>query len=49
VNVAAKLAQDAGQFGVIQLTAEAARRAGMASGQPRRITVGGLSVETVVL
>ncbi len=49
VNVAAKLAQDAGEFGTIQLTAEAARQAGLDTGQPRRITAGGVRIETVVI
>jgi len=49
VNVASKLAQDAGRFGAIQMTAEAARQAGLpAVARAERVTVGGVSIEMVV-
>lgn len=50
VNVAAKLAQDAGRFGAIQLSVEAARRAGLpAVTTAQHVTVGGVTIETVVV
>lgn len=48
VNVAAKLAQDAGELGVIQLTTAAARQAGLEGGESRQVTAGGITIETVV-
>jgi len=49
VNVAAKLAQDAGEFGTIQLSAEAARRAGLDAGtRTRQVTMSGVTIDIVV-
>jgi len=50
VNVAAKLAQDAGRFGAIQLTAEAARQANLGGvSAAREITAGGVTIATVTI
>lgn len=50
VNVASKLAQDAGRFGAIHLTRGAARQAGVPDGVPvSTIRVGGVDVEMVVV
>lgn len=50
VNVAAKLAQDAGQLGAIQLTADAARRAGLpAVTAAHHVGVSGVTIEVVTL
>ncbi len=50
VNVASKLAQDVGRYGVIQLTKEAARRAGIVdTGPARTVQVSGVTIETVLL
>lgn len=50
VNVASKLAQDVGRFGVIQLTAQAARLAGLADvTAARTLRLGGLSLEVVAV
>jgi hypothetical protein len=50
VNVASKLAQDLGTFGAIQLTAAAARRAGLPDvTSARGLHVGGVTIETVTL
>jgi hypothetical protein len=47
VNVASKLAQDLGEFGIIQATTEAARAAGLGAGPPRHFQIGGVSLEAV--
>jgi hypothetical protein len=48
VNVASKLAHDVGEFGVIQLTAEAARKAGLpAVTAARGVLAGGITIEVV--
>ncbi len=50
VNVASKLAQDAGVFGVIHLTAAAARQAGLPDvTAARAVRVGGVTVEAVAV
>src|SRR5690606_25514730 len=50
VNVAAKLAQAVGRFAVIQLTAQAARLAGLADvTAARTLRLGGLSLEVVAV
>jgi class 3 adenylate cyclase len=49
VNVASKLAQDAGRFGAIHLTRSAARQAGMPETVPvSTVRVGGVNVEIVI-
>lgn len=48
VNVASKLAQDLGQFGRIQLTSDAARRAGLpAVTAARGVKISGVTIEVV--
>lgn len=48
VNIASKLARDVGEFGVIQLTAEAARQAGLAAVTASRgVRAGGVAIEAV--
>jgi hypothetical protein len=48
VNIASKLAWDVGEFGVIQMTAEAARRAGLAAvTAARSVHTGGVTIEAV--
>jgi class 3 adenylate cyclase len=48
VNVASKLARDVGEFGIIQITAEAARRAGLAAVTAARgVRAGGVTIEAV--
>lgn len=50
VNVASKLAQDAGEFGTIRLTAAAARMAGLPDAPAsRRIQAGGVTLDVVVI
>lgn len=49
VNGAAKLAQDAGEFGTIQLTRAAATQAGLEGGESRQVTAGGVTIESVVI
>ena len=50
VNVASKLAQDVGRFGAIQLTAAAARAAGLADiTATHGLRVGGITIETVTI
>jgi class 3 adenylate cyclase len=50
VNIASKLAQDVGEFGRIQLTTEAARRAGLpAVTAARTVKVAGVTLEVVQL
>jgi class 3 adenylate cyclase len=49
VNVASKLAQDVGRFGAIQLTREAARRAGIPNTVARTVQASGVTIETVML
>ena len=48
VNIASKLARDVGEFGIIQMTAEAARRAGLAAVTAARgVRAGGVTIEAV--
>jgi hypothetical protein len=48
VNIASKLAQDAGEFGVIHLTGDAARKAGLpAVTATDKVRAGGVTVEVV--
>lgn len=50
VNVASKLAQDVGRFGSIQLTVEAAKRAGISgTGPARTVRASGVTMEAVTI